>query len=85
MGTVAITIDAGTTGTATRTFTLTNANIGRIATLMKAQATALNPEAPALTTNEALNKWADWVMQATKDAVQIDERRQAAITEFGIT
>ncbi len=85
MGTVTISVDAGATGAATRTFTVTNVNLGRIATLMKAQSTALNPEAPALNNNDALVRWAEWVMQTTRDAVQIDERRQAAITEFGIT
>ncbi len=84
MGTVTITVDAGTAGSATRTFTTTNANLGRLAAWMKQRATDLDPAA-SLTTPQALEKWTEWVMETAQETVRANERQRSTVTDFEVT
>ncbi len=83
MGTITITVDAGTTGAATRTFTVTNANLARLAAWMKQSAKDLDPAA-ALTTAQGLERWIEWVMATTQETVRAVEKQGSAVADFGV-
>lgn len=86
MGTVTITVDAGAAGTATRTFTVTNANLGRLAEFGKRRLRGMGPPLdPAPTNAEGLEAWAKWAMQMTRDHVVGEERQQATVADFGVS
>lgn len=82
MGT--ITISAQTSaGTVSRAFPVTDANILRLADWVK-ETVAAQPGAAPLTNAQALDRWARWIMETTRDRVLIHERNKAALADFGI-
>ena len=76
MGTITMTIDAGTAGTATKTFTVTNTNLGRLADFAKTMGS------PEMTNQQALERWMRWVMDMTKDHIMARERQTMAVPDF---
>ncbi len=82
MGTITITIDGGIAGAATKTFTITNANIGRLVkwSKMNFPDDGVEPAAAA-----ALERWADWVMNTSRQQVLDLERRTTAVADFGVS
>ena len=65
-------------GDRAKTFTVSDENINRLVAYAKA-------ENPALTTPQALAKWADYMMAITKERVLGHERTVAAVAPFDAT
>lgn len=84
MGTITITVEAGAAGTTAKAFTVTNANIARLADFGKAL--YLVPGEPPATTNaEGLERWMRWAMEMSKVHLLANERSKAAIADFEAT
>ena len=82
MGTITITVDAGAAGTTTKSYTVTNTNIGRLADWSKAR---LPQDGPNPTNGEAIEAWMDWAMQFTRQQVLDHEQRALAPPTFDVT
>jgi hypothetical protein len=84
MGQVTFGVDAGAGGAATRVFQVPNANLARLVAWSKANLLpAANPEAdppvPAPTNAEAIEAWAQFMMDRTRGYVQNWERKTASV------
>lgn len=81
MGSITITVDAGAGGTATRTFTVSNANLLRLVTWIK----AISPNGGALTNPQAMERWMQWIIDQSRAQVLDDERRKRSIPDFDVS
>jgi hypothetical protein len=89
MGQITFAVDAGAGGSATKAFTASNANLGRLVAWSKANLLPpANPEAeppvPAPTNEQAIEAWAKYMMDRTREYVQNWERKNASV-DFPVT
>lgn len=84
MGAITISVDAGAAGQASKSYTVSNADIGRLIAWAKVQYFPRFAQ-PAPTDLQALAAWADALIQQTKDNVVEHERRAASVPAFVAT
>lgn len=85
MGSITISVTTGST-TREKTFTISDANIGRLAAWAKVSLSRPGDDpATPITNAQALERWAEWVMELSRGQVVSDERQRTAVPDFGVT
>jgi hypothetical protein len=84
MGMITFSIDAGAGGAASKNFNVTNANLGRLVAwakdnLLPKEDLEADPPIPAPTNVEAIEAWAKFAMERTKEWILNYERKSAAL------
>jgi hypothetical protein len=81
MGTVTFGVDAGAGGAATKVFTVSNANLGRLVAWSKANLFQPLPGSlpPNPTNAEAIEAWAQFMMDHSRAVILNYERQTAAL------
>ncbi len=90
MGTITISVDAGASGSVSKTFTISNPNLGRLAGVMKDRR-PLVPGPPGaaapdpMTNAEAFELWIESVMGEARQTVVAAERTKAVVPDFAVS